>query len=165
MSGYKKILLWLKVTAVLFFIILTISIFLYPFPEPCSRCSIFYKLSYLTFSVLGLTSFFLPVLTVLFFLRKIGRVNKLVKLSLKLWVPILINLALVRELFEIETNIGGLAKEIFDFARQSDIDFLFIFIPIIILDILILFFLGVDIFGLWRKIWHHEDTEDTAEKK
>jgi hypothetical protein len=90
---------------------------------------------------------------VLFLLRKIGKINKLVKLSLKLWPPLLINLALVRELFEIEANIGGLAREIFDFARQYSIDFLVIVILVIALDLLYLWMLGFDVKGLLKKTW------------
>jgi hypothetical protein len=153
MNSNKKILLALKIAAVLFIILITLSIFSYPFPKPCLRCSLLYQVSYFTFSVLGLTAFFLPVILVLFFLRKVNGIKRWFTLSLKLWLPLLINLALIRELFEIETNIGGIAERIFSFARDRNIDFLFVFIVIMALDILCLYLLGVDIKDFFNKIW------------
>lgn len=69
--------------------------------------------------------------------------KKPVKLFLYLLLPVLINLALIRDLFEIETNIGGFASVIFTFARDHKIDYLLIIIPILVMDVLILYWLGV----------------------
>ena len=80
------------------------------------------------------------------------KVKKYLKLSLLLWIPVLINLALVRDLLEIGTNIGGIARLIFTVAQNNKIDFIFIFIPILALDLLILYLLGVNIPGFFRRI-------------
>jgi len=153
MSGSKKFILTLKIAVVLLIILITFSIISYPFPGPCLRCSLIYRVSHITFSLLGLTAFLLPVILVLFFLRKLEKVKKWFTLSLKYWPPLLINLALFRELFEIETNIGGIAERIFSFARDRNIDFLFVFIVIMILDIVCFWLLGVDVKVLLIKIW------------
>lgn len=153
MSGSKKFILAIKIAVILVIILITLSIFSYPFPIPCSQCPLLYKVSYVTFSLLGVTVFFLPVMLVLFFLRKVGKIKKWLTCSLKLWLPLLLNLALARELFEIETNIGGIAARIFSFARDRNIDFLFVFIVIMVLDIACLWMLGVDIKDFFNKIW------------
>ncbi len=145
----------LKAVIVLMALILCISIFGYPLPGPCYDCSIFHRLSLFFFNLLGLTAFCLPpvILLALFFFKK-EKVRKYLKLSLLLWLPVLINLALVRDLLEIETGIGGIAGKIFILAHENRIDFLFIFIPILAMDLFILHLLGVNIPVLFKKMFN-----------
>jgi hypothetical protein len=130
----KKLIL--KLIVVVIAIILAIAIFLHSF----------------LFNILGLTAFCLPPFLILLLFLKNEKVRKYFKLSLILWIPVLINLALVRDLLEIKTNIGGIAGLIFTFAHNNKIDFFFIFIPILAMDLLILYFLGVNIPGFLRRI-------------
>jgi len=104
------------------------------------------------FNILGLTAFCLPLFLILTLFLKNEKVKKYLKLSLLLWIPVLINLALVRELLEIGPNIGGIAGFMFTFAHNNKIDFIFIFIPILAMDFLILYLLGVNIPGFFRRI-------------
>jgi len=126
----------LKLIAIIAAFILAIGIFLHSF----------------LFNILGLTAFCLPPFLILTLFLKNEKVKKYLKLSLLLWIPVLINLALVRDLLEIGTNIGGIAGLIFTVAQNNKIDFIFIFIPILALDLLILYLLGIDIPGFFRKI-------------
>ncbi|NIM11942.1 MAG: hypothetical protein GTO45_07490 [Candidatus Aminicenantes bacterium] len=165
----------LKSVGVFAAVILGIAVFSYPFPGKCYECPILQKLSGLFFNILGVTAFCLPlvILMAVFFLKN-EKVRKYVKLSLILWLPVLINLALVRDLFEIKVNFAGITKLIFDFARDNRIDFLLIFIPILGMDLLILHLLGVNIFGLFKKVSREtgsfftnkeEPTEDTKKRE
>ncbi|MCU0285123.1 MAG: hypothetical protein MUF15_01875 [Acidobacteria bacterium] len=77
--------------------------------------------------------------------------NKYVKLFLYLFLPVLINLALIRDLFEIKANIGLFAALLFRYVREHNIDYLFIVIPIVVMDLLILRCLGVNIWGFIKK--------------
>jgi hypothetical protein len=126
----------LKSIVVVIAVILSIGVFLYSF----------------LFNILGLTAFCLPLFLILTLFHKNEKVKKYLKLSLLLWIPVLINLALVRDLVEIKANIGGIAGLIFIFAHNNKIDFIFIFIPILALDLLILYLLGVNISGFFRRI-------------
>ena len=126
----------LKSIVVVIAIILSITIFLHSF----------------LFNILGLTAFCLPPFLILTLFLNNEKVRKYLKLSLLLWIPVLINLALVRNLLEIKANIGGIAGLIFTFAHNNKIDFIFIFIPILAMDLLILYLLGVNIPGFFRRI-------------
>jgi hypothetical protein len=127
-------------------------IFLYPFPETCYDCSIFQKLSSFLFNIFGVTAFCLPLILITALFVKGKKVQKYLKLSLLLWIPVLINLALVRDLLEIGANIGGIAGLIFTFAHNNKIDFIFIFIPILAINLLILYLLGLNIPAFFRRI-------------
>ncbi len=165
----------LKAIVVLVAVILAVAVYGYPFPGPCYDCSIFQGLSSFLFDILGLTAFCLPllILLALFFSRK-ERVRKFLKFSLLLWLPVLLNLALVRDLFELETRIGGIAGKIFLYAHDNKIDFLFLFTPILALDLFILHLLGVDIPGLFQRLFNElkgffvskdeEEAEEDTEK-
>jgi hypothetical protein len=174
-TNHKALLL--KLAVIVMAAILGLSIFSYPFPGKCYECPILEKLSGLFFSIFGVTAFCLPpvILAAVFFLKN-DKVRRYIKLSLILWLPVLINLALVRDLFEIKVNFSGMAALIFDFARDHRVDFLLIFIPILGMDLLILHLLGVNIFGLFKKAAREtgsfftnkeeeatEDTEDTED--
>ncbi|MFC2145734.1 hypothetical protein ACFLRT_00060 [Acidobacteriota bacterium] len=126
----------LKSIVVVIAIILSISIFFHSF----------------LFNILGLTTFCLPPFLILTLFLNNEKVKKYLKLSLFLWIPVLINLALVRDLLEIKANIGGIAGLIFTFAHNNKIDFIFIFFPILAMDLLILYLLGVNIPGFFRRI-------------
>ena len=126
----------IKSIVVVIAVILAITIFLHPF----------------LFNIFGLTAFCLPLFLILLLFLKNEKVRKYLKLSLLLWIPVLINLALVRDLLEIKANIGGFAGLIFTVAHNNKIDFIFIFIPILALDFLILYLLGVNIPGFFRRI-------------
>jgi hypothetical protein len=126
----------LKLIVLIAAIILAIAVFLHSF----------------LFNIFGLTVFCLPLFLILTLFLKNEKVKKYLKLSLLLWIPVLINLALMRDLLEIKANIGGIAGFIFTFARSNKIDFIFIFIPILAMDLLILYLLGVNIPGFFRRI-------------
>lgn len=144
----------LKAIIVLVAVVLAAAVYGYPFPGSCYDCSIFQRLSSFLFSALGLTAFCLPLLILLaLYLGKKEKVRRYLKLILLLWLPVLVNLALARDLFELETRIGGIAGKIFLYAHENRIDFLFLFIPILALDLFILHLLGADIPGLFRKIF------------
>ena len=104
------------------------------------------------FNILGLTAFCLTLFLILSLFLKNEKVKKFLKLTLPLWIPVLINLALVRDLLEIGANIRGIAGFIFTFAHNNKIDFIFIFIPILTLDLLIIYLLGVNLPGFFRRI-------------
>ena len=101
----------IKSIVVVIAVILAITIFLHPF----------------LFNIFGLTAFCLPLFLILLLFLKNEKVRKYLKLSLLLWIPVLINLALVRDLLEIKANIGGFAGLIFTVAHNNKIDFIFIF--------------------------------------
>jgi len=126
----------LKLIVIIAAFILAIGVFLHSF----------------LFNILGLTAFCLPLFLILTLFLKNEKVRKYLKLSLLLWIPVLINLALVRDLLEIGTNIGGIAGLIFTFAHNNNVDFIFIFIPILALDLSILYLLGVNLPGFFRRI-------------
>ncbi len=126
----------LKSIVVVIAIILSITTFLHSF----------------FFNILGLTAFCLPLFLILTLFLKNEKVKKYLKLSLLLWIPVLINLALVRDLLEIGINIGGIAGLIFTFAHNNNVDFILIFIPILAMDLLILYLSGVNIPGIFRRI-------------
>jgi hypothetical protein len=144
---------FLKIISVFAAVVLAVIIYGYPFPAPCHGCSIFQKTGFFLFNLFGLTAFLLPVVIILvMFFSKVEKVEKYLKLSLYLWLPVLINLALVRDLFEIDANLGGIASVIFSFARDHQIDFLLVIIPILALDLLVLYLLGVNVPGIFKKI-------------
>jgi hypothetical protein len=126
----------LKLIVIIAALILAIAVFFYSF----------------LFNIFGVTAFCLPLILIAALYIRIEKVRKFLKLSLLLWVPVLINLALVRDMLEIKANIGGIAWLIFTFAHNNKIDFIFIFIPILAMDLLILYLLGVNIPGFFRRI-------------
>lgn len=125
-----------KLIIIIAALILAIGVFLHPF----------------LFDIFGLTVFCLPLFLILLLFLENEKVKKYLKRSLLLWIPVLINLALVQDLLEIKANIGGIAGLIFAFARNNKIDFIFIFIPILAMDLLVFYLLGVNIPGFFRKI-------------
>jgi hypothetical protein len=135
-KGEKVKELILRLIIIIAALILAIGVFLHSF----------------LFDIFGLTAFCLPLFLILLLFLKNEKVKKYLKLSLLLWIPVLINLALVRDLLEIKANIGGFAGLIFTFAHNNKIDFIFIFIPILAMDLLVLYFLGINIPGFFRRI-------------
>ncbi|MCX6579783.1 MAG: hypothetical protein NT166_06325 [Candidatus Aminicenantes bacterium] len=144
---------FLKIIFAILAAVIAVITFRYPFPGPCHGCSIFQRSVFFLFNLFGLTAFLLPVvIIVVLFFSKVEKVEKYLKLSLYLWLPVLINLALVRDLLEIDPNLGGIASMIFSFARDHQIDFLLVLIPILAMDLLVLYLLGVNVPGMFKKI-------------
>jgi hypothetical protein len=104
------------------------------------------------FQLLGLTAFLLPLFLVQILFFKHEKVKKILKYSLLIWMPVLLNLALVRDILEIKTNLGGITVNIFTYAHDHRIDFIFILLPIIAINFLVLYLLGVDIPKIFKRM-------------
>jgi hypothetical protein len=144
---------FLKIVFIFIAAVVAVITFQYPFPGPCYGCTIFQRAGFFLFKLFGLTAFLLPVLIILvLFFSKVEKVEKYLKLALYLWLPVLINLALVRDLLEVDVNLGGIASMIFSFARDHQIDYLLVLIPILAMDLLVLYLLGVNVPGMFKKI-------------
>jgi hypothetical protein len=148
---------WLKTIILAMASVVAIAVYAYPFPGKCLECPVIERISGILFGVFGVTVFLLPLIMVLpmFFWRH-EKVRKYLKLYLYLWMPILLNLALVRHLFEIEGSFEGIARYIFTWAVENKVDFLLLFLPILGMDVIILHLLGLDIVGRIKKLFKKE---------
>lgn len=133
-------------------LIIAAVVYIHPFPGACINCNIMQRFSGILFGLLGLTAFWLPLFLMLILFRHREKVKAVIKYSLILWLPVLLNLALIRDMLEFKANLGGIAGNMFAALHNHNVDFIFIFIPIVIIDLFILYLLGVDIPGAGKRL-------------